>query len=403
MTPAARAVYMRQTARVTHRLIIPKRRLESAAYEVMKIRSDTPRLPDNLAYILFTSGSTGRPKGVLVDHLALEQRLTGFASFAHVDQSAAIAALTSPIFDISLAETLLPLIIGCGLVAPTAAELRLPSELASWLPGSGATVIQGTPTLIQLLRAAQWRPSASQTVWSAGEALPGPLAAWTGERAAGLWNLYGPTETVIYATGWQQHSAEVGFAVTPIGRCLPGSYWRLLPVAEQDIAGHAIGELAIGGDICAVGYLAQDGVIPLSKVTLAGQQLYRTGDLCSVDADGTLHYLGRLDDQVKVRGYRVELGEVEAAALRCTGITHCAAFTMASGGLDAGKLAIAVVGSNVNVANFRRELSMWLPDYMMPTAVFLCDDLPVTGTGKTDRLKIAAEMRARSLRKRNAE
>jgi D-alanine--poly(phosphoribitol) ligase subunit 1 len=395
--PLARADYMRRTGRVTHRLRTPADRLEAASYAVKKIGSIVDDLPDDLAYILFTSGSTGDPKGVLVGHRAVERRLTGLATYADISESAEIASLTNPMFDISLAEVLLPLIVGCGLATPLASALRRPSELKHWLQGSGATLIQGTPTLFQLLQAAQWSPTATQTIWSAGEALPGPLAAWAARHAADVWNLYGPTEAVIYATAWH-YSAPAEWAVMPIGQWLPGSHGELLPHDGLDDnyrrlrEDHEIGELAIGGDITAIGYVRGDGISPLRFATVGAEKLYATGDLCSRDRAGTLHYLGRLDDQVKVRGYRIELGDVESAALRCSRIMRCAAFAMASGGLAAGKLAIAVVGTNVDVAAFRNELAVWLPEYMIPSAVFVRDDLPVTATGKTDRSKVAAEL-----------
>jgi non-ribosomal peptide synthetase component F len=381
--PELRLSYMREIASVTHCILTPLRRLDADAYVIRtQPRPGQPAdLPEGLAYILFTSGSTGAPKGVLVSHAALEQRLTSFAAFVGLAEAAQMAALTSPIFDISLAEMLLPVLVGCGLMVPPAEGLRAPTDIARWIRTCGATVIQGTPTLLQLLRSASWRPTPRHWIWSAGEALPGSLAKWVAEHTPSVWNLYGPTEAVIYATAWRWTGQPVP-SVTPIGHWLPGTRGCLLPNTR---------ELCIAGEILGDGYVGAAGWYPFPTVDIAGKSFYRTGDRCTRDDDGCYWFLGRLDNQVKVRGHRIELQEVEAIALTCAGVDQAVAFTMASGGIERGRLAIALVGHDVDVLTFRRQLSSRLPGYMIPTAVFIRPDLPLTASGKTNRQLVALQ------------
>ncbi|AUG80542.1 thioester reductase [Kitasatospora sp. MMS16-BH015] len=264
-----------------------------------------PRLGlERVAYVMYTSGSTGRPKGVAVSHRALRDRLRALARVPGLRAGETMLAMTSPSFDISLAELLLPLTVGATvLVAPPATRTD-PTLLAGLLADHPVDVLQATPSFWRLALAAGWPGAPEARLWCGGEALTGSLAAALQPHCAELWNLYGPTEATIWAL-----AARIGpDRPVTLGHPLPGAAVALDPPGE--------GELLLHGEAIAEGYLDRPELTERQFITWptpdGPRRAYRTGDRARELPDGTYEFLGRIDDQVKIRGHRIELGEVEA-------------------------------------------------------------------------------------------
>ncbi|MGW4115980.1 amino acid adenylation domain-containing protein [Actinosynnema sp. NPDC004786] len=268
---------------------------------------DEPVKPSDTAYVIYTSGSTGRPKGVCVPHGALGNFLRSMAVRPGITSSDTLLAVTTPAFDISLLELLLPLVEGARVVLAdreTAADGAL---LSAALDASGATVAQATPSTWRMLLDAGWRPRPGFRALAGGEALPRELAGRLLATGVALWNMYGPTETTIWSS-----VGEVGDGPVTLGEPVANTSLHVLDEAGALVPEGVPGELCIGGDGLALGYLDRPELTAQRFLEHPYGRLYRTGDLVRRGARG-IEFLGRLDHQVKLRGHRVELGEVEAA------------------------------------------------------------------------------------------
>jgi amino acid adenylation domain-containing protein/non-ribosomal peptide synthase protein (TIGR01720 family) len=360
------------------------------------------------AYVLYTSGSTGHPKGVVVPHGALSNFLDAMAERPGLGAHDVLVAVTSLAFDIAGLELLLPLYVGARTVVATRAEAGDGALLATLLARHRATVLQATPATWRLLLAAGWPDDRQRSPLRAlcgGEALPRDLAAELAPRAAALWNLYGPTETTIWS------AAERVGRVDGIGRDLAGepdpiSIGRPIACTELlvlDDAGGAepvgvAGELYIGGAGLARGYLARPRLtaasfVPDPRPERPGERLYRTGDRVRRLADGRLAFLGRRDQQLKLRGFRIEPGEIEGALRQHPAVSSAAVVLRSSAAAGEEQLVAFVVprdGVRPEPAELRRHLQARVPDFMLPGAFALLDQLPLTPNGKLDRAALAA-------------
>jgi len=271
--------------------------------------------PDGLAYVIYTSGSTGRPKGVEVPNRALVNFLTAMSERPGLGPDDVLVAVTTLSFDIAGLELWLPLVTGAHVMVASRAEASDPQRLIRLLDDAGATVMQATPATWRMLVEAGWKGRAGLTALCGGEALPVALADQLLDRGVDLWNLYGPTETTIWSTAL--HVTGRGQAVT-IGRPLPNTTLHILDPDLAPVPVGVAGELHIGGAGLARGYLGRPDLTAERFIAhpfdpTPGAFVYKTGDLARWRPDGEVEYLGRLDHQVKVRGFRVECGEVEAA------------------------------------------------------------------------------------------
>ncbi|WP_394823181.1 amino acid adenylation domain-containing protein [Pendulispora albinea] len=271
-----------------------------------------PPGPDDVAYVIYTSGSTGQPKGVLIPHRALSNFLVSMRVEPGLVASDVLVAVTTLSFDIAGLELYLPLCAGARVDIASREVAADGARLAARLEAVGATVMQATPTTWRLLVESGWRGSPSLRIFCGGEALSRDLANRLCARGAGVWNLYGPTETTIWST---LEKVEPGEGPLTIGRPIANTSAYVLDARLQPLPDGVPGELCIGGMGLARGYLGRPEltaerfvVHPLDP----NERLYRTGDLVRARTDGTIEYLGRLDHQVKVRGFRIELGEIEA-------------------------------------------------------------------------------------------
>ncbi|QIQ02258.1 non-ribosomal peptide synthetase [Streptomyces liangshanensis] len=341
------------------------------------------------AYVLYTSGSTGRPKGVAVGHRALVNLLGSFAGLLDSGPGHVWLGLTSLSFDISALELFLPLVTGGRLVLGRDGLGTDGPGLLRLVRDEKVTHVQATPTGWQVLLAAEPGPAGlgGLTALAGGEPLPLPLARELRSLVGRLFNVYGPTETTIWSTRAEIPADPVRVGIgSPIAHTrahVVDRHLRLVPVGQA-------GELLLGGDGLAFGYLGRpeltaDRFVP-DPYGPPGSRLYRTGDLVVRTADGALECLGRIDQQVKIRGHRIELGEIEAVLLGHPAVAR-AAVTLHEGGADGPVLAAYVVpaGDAPDADALRAHLRRTLPAVMCPQRFVTLDALPTTPNGKLDR------------------
>ncbi|TDC90752.1 amino acid adenylation domain-containing protein [Nonomuraea deserti] len=333
--------------------------------------------PGAPAYVLHTSGSTGVPKGVAVPHSALVNLLAGMAALLRSGPGDAWLGGTSLSFDIAGLELYLPLVTGGRLVLADDATARDGVALAGLVARSGVTHVQATPSGWSMLLAGGLDP-AGLVALAGGEALPLALARRLRRRARRLFNMYGPTETTIWSTAWEVPESPDRVS---IGRPLANTTVQVLDRWGSPAPVGVPGELVIGGAGVALGYLRGPGEPP--EPFEGGR--YRTGDRVRWLGDGTLEFLGRDDGQVKVRGHRVEPGEIEATLLRHPRVREAAVVAR-----DDALVAYVAPGAPGDLLERAAE---WLPAYMVPSAVVELDALPLTPNGKVDRRALPAPSR----------
>ncbi len=344
--------------------------------------------PEHPAYVIYTSGSTGTPKGVLVPHRALVNFLAAMGQLFPMDTADRMLAVTTVAFDIHALELYLPLLAGASVVVAERDEVRDPAELAALIRRSRATIMQATPTLWQALLSEHPQGAQGLRMLVGGEALPAPLAARMRELAKETTNLYGPTETTVWST-----AANLGPehpAAPAIGRPVRNTRAYVLDDRLRLVPPGVAGELYLAGQGLARGYLDQAaltaGRFVADPYGPAGSRMYRTGDLACWTEDGKLEYRGRTDHQVKVRGFRMELGEVEAALAAHDQVAQAVVVVREDRPGDRRLVAYVVpAGSAVDHAESIAHVRRRLPEYMVPSAVVSLDTLPVTPNGKLDR------------------
>ncbi|GAA0409542.1 hypothetical protein Acor_36380 [Acrocarpospora corrugata] len=329
--------------------------------------------PDDTAYVLYTSGSTGRPKGVVVPHGALTNLLLAMGELAGSRPEHAWLALTSTAFDISAVELFLPLITGGRVVMASAEHARDGMAAADLIRRGGATHVQATPSGWRILLTGDFPEITGIT---AGEPLSPRLARELRARTVRLINGYGPTETTIYSSTWDVVSDDI-----TIGHPITNTTAYILDRSGLAPVG-VPGELVLGGHGVAAGYLGRPGLtaekfVP-SPYGVAGSRLYRTGDLARWRPDGTIEFLGRTDNQVKLRGHRIELGEIESVLDAHPGVSHAVVAVR-------DDTLIAFVVADAAAEEIRAHAARMLPGYMVPRQVVVLDRLPMTPNGKVDR------------------
>jgi amino acid adenylation domain-containing protein len=341
---------------------------------------------EQAAYAIYTSGSTGTPKGVLVRHGSAVARITWALSAYPRDVLAGVLAATSLCFDLSVFEIFAPLAAG-GTVILADDALALPDLPAA----STVTLVNTVPSaMAELVRAAAL-PRSVRVVNLAGEPLRRDLAEriYAQEGIEEVHNLYGPSEDTTYSTGAR---AERGDEREPaIGRPLPGTRAYLLDSRHRPVPLGAPGELWLGGEGLARGYLGRPDLTadrfrpdPFGP---PASRLYRTGDCARRRSDGSLDYLGRLDHQVKIRGFRVEPGEIETALLDHPDVREAAVLALAGG--ESRRLVAFVAPAAIPLTELRRHLAARLPAFMVPGAFLFLPGLPLTPNGKLDRQALA--------------
>lgn len=353
-----------------------------------------PRPPraEDAAYCMFTSGSTGVPKGVVITHGNLSYFLAAVTRTLGIDEKDTVLAMTTPSFDISLLELLAPLWVGARAEVAAADTQRDPAELVRALSDPEVTLAQATPSTWKLALDAGWRPDGTKRLVSGGEALPRDLADELASAGDTLWNLYGPTETTV----WSCASRVTPGEPVTVGTPLPGTTAVVVDTRMRPVGEGVCGELLLGGPGVSAGYLADPAATAarfLPDPGTPGSRLYRTGDIVRRCDDGAIQFVGRNDDQVKVRGHRVELGDVEQALRGAPGVRDAIAAPL-PGQEGAGLAAYLVLdgdhGDGAAVASAVREhMSATVPPAAAPGELYRIAAVPVNANGKTDRSRAA--------------
>ncbi|GAA3952584.1 hypothetical protein GCM10022384_02660 [Streptomyces marokkonensis] len=351
--------------------------------------------PADPAYMIYTSGTTGRPKGCPNSHRAVSNRLNWAQETFRLRPGDRVAQKTPYGFDVSVWEFFWPLLAGAAVVVARPDEHRSPAHLARWFRESGVTVAHFVPSMLALFltEPEAARAASLRLVLASGEALPAATAHGFRRVLPGaeLHNLYGPTEAAIDVTHWAVPPGWSGTDV-PLGWPIDNTVIRLLDDRLRPVASGEPGEICVGGPAVGLGYHRRPEeqarrFVPSPFPEGEGARLYRTGDLGRVGPDGLLRYLGRQDDQFKIRGLRVEAGEIEAALLAVPGIAQARVLPRRGPGGDVQLAAVCVAGDAgpVPVARVRAELARALPAPLLPSRTVFTDALPLTPNGKLDR------------------
>jgi amino acid adenylation domain-containing protein/FkbM family methyltransferase len=361
--------------------------------------------PESLAYVIYTSGSTGQPKGVQVTHANVSRLFASTAELFQFSEADVWTMFHSAAFDFSVWEIWGALLHGGRLVLVPYLVSRSPAEFYELLCEERVTVLNQTPTAFAQLDEAESRDQSGRylslrLVIFGGEALEvGSLRGWFdrhGEEQPRLVNMYGITETTVHVTYRALGIADVERGVgSVIGRALPDLRLYVLDENQQLAPVGVAGELCVGGAGVARGYLRRAELTAERFVTerfggWSGARMYRSGDLARYRADGELEYLGRKDNQVKIRGHRIELGEIEAALNEHGGIRQSVVVVRADES-GAKQLVAYVVGSGeepVSQSELRGRLRQRLPEYMLPAVVVQLSELPLTTNGKVARARL---------------
>ncbi|WP_290871394.1 amino acid adenylation domain-containing protein [Aquabacterium sp.] len=349
------------------------------------------RQGDDPAYLIYTSGSTGRPKGVVVPHRAVLNFLRSMAHTPGLARNDRLLAVTTLSFDIAVLELLLPLSVGAQVVIASQDDVLDGQALARLIDTQRVTAMQATPSTWRLLIDAGWNGQGRRRFKAlvGGEALQSDLATQLIQRCPAVWNMYGPTETTVWSS-----CARISGQPPDVHIGRPIDHTRLHVL---DHTGHPSpvgvpGELFIGGDGVALGYwqrpdLSQTRFVP--EPGHPGHLMYRTGDLARWRRDGQLEHLGRLDHQIKVRGHRIEPGDIESCLQQHPDVGRCVLVAREDRPGDVRLVAYVVPGlpgQTAKAADLRAHCRQHLPEHMVPQR-FVClpDGLPLLANGKLDR------------------
>ena len=351
---------------------------------------------DDLLYILYTSGSTGNPKGVQITHKNLANFLYSMQNAPGITADDKLLAVTTISFDIAGLELFLPLLTGAEIVLANTAEAKDGRALLDIIKKEQVTVMQATPYTWRIMLEAGWDGSTPIKVICGGEALPQELAQRLLGRASSLWNVYGPTETTVWSTVKQ---LTAGDAVISIGRPINNTSIYILDKYGTPLLPGVAGEIYIGGDGVANGYLNRPELTaekfidnPFIKQT--GSKMYRTGDLGKFMRNGEIECLGRIDAQVKIRGYRIETGEIEFQLAKEKNIKEAVVIARPDR-LGVDKLVAFIVVNEIpgdaasQALDWKDGLKNSLPDYMVPDNFIIIDEMPLTPNGKVDKKALA--------------
>ncbi|QAT87101.1 long-chain-fatty-acid--CoA ligase [Corallococcus coralloides] len=406
--PAERLLFMARDTRLQVLLVQPGQEEKLAALEARVVvlepswrpfareSTQAPRIhvpPEALAYVMYTSGSTGRPKGVCIPHRGVVRLVTG-ANYARFGPEEVLLQLAPISFDAATLELWGALLHGAKLVVFPAHPPSL-EELGATLEREGITTLFLTTALFEQMVMAQPRAlSRVRQVLTGGDVMSPVAARRLLEEDQLIVNAYGPTENTTLSTAHRLTVPADARAPIPIGAPIANSQAYVLDALGAPAPVGVAGELYVGGDGLAWGYLRQPALtaerfVPHPFSTTPGARLYRTGDRARWRADGVLDFLGRNDSQVKVRGFRIEPGEIETALKDSEGVTD--AVIVVREDVPGDKRLVAyVVGAEVDPVALRTRLAAKLPGHMVPSAIVKLERLPLTPSGKVDRKALPA-------------
>jgi amino acid adenylation domain-containing protein len=349
-------------------------------------------IAENLAYVIYTSGSTGRPKGVQLRHRSVVNAVTQAGEVFGLTEQDTLAFVANICFDISVLELFLPLVTGARLVVVSAQDAVDGERIGQILSSYGVTLLHATPATWRLLLQVGWHGHKRLKILSGGEALPCELAEQLASGGSSLWNLYGPTETTIYSSvnGYRPQFSD---GTVPIGRPIGNTQIYILDEHLQPVPIGVPGQLCIGGTGLARGYLNRAELTAASFIPdpfgkKPGGHLYRTGDLARYLSDGNIQYLGRMDHQIKLHGFRIEPGEIESVLGRHPAVRQALVVVREDCPDEKRLVGYVITDGTVEAAALRNFLKAKLPDYMIPSAFVFLDSLPLNSNGKVDRHRL---------------
>ncbi|MET8122930.1 amino acid adenylation domain-containing protein [Micromonospora sp. NPDC005291] len=409
--PADRLAFMARDAQVQAVLVQPgtRERIEAAglpAVPVLDLTGDGATWtresteppaghvhPDNLAYVIFTSGSTGKPKGAMLSHRGISNRLLWMQDAYRLGEQDRVLQKTPYSFDVSVWEFFWPLIVGAQLHVAEPGAHRDPGQLAETIDRYGITVLHFVPSMLQAFLGHPAAAAGCRTVRHvvcSGEALPLELQDRFLELLPGvrLHNLYGPTEASVDVSYWECQRIP-GATTVPIGRPVANTQLYILNPAMVPVPGGVIGELFIGGVQLARGYLDRPDLTAERFVAnpFGPGRLYATGDLARYREDGAVEYAGRKDNQIKIRGHRIEVGEIEAVLAQHPAVQTCLVTVYEASATDKRLAAFHTTrsGRTVTVEELSDHLREQLPEYMIPAHFVALREFPLSANGKIDR------------------
>jgi amino acid adenylation domain-containing protein len=369
------------------------REVENRASEEAPSYRSTVAKPEDTAYVIFTSGSTGRPKGAANTHQGITNRILWMQEQYRLSADDVVLQKTPYGFDVSTWEFFWPLVVGARLEMAPPGVHRDPFELGQLIKRANVTTIHFVPSMLQAFLDHPEARSCSglRRIIASGEALPTELVRrCQGTLSAPLYNLYGPTEAAVDVTAWDCTQDPERDPV-PIGKPIANTRMYVLDAYLRPVPIGVPGEIFIGGVQVGTGYvnrpeLTAERFLPDPFCDPKGGRLYRTGDLGRWDPDGQLTYLGRLDHQVKIRGLRIELSEIESVLDRCAGVRQSVVVAHPPGSSNAKIVAYLAIDDRPGlVENLRAHTAKSLPAYMVPQQFILLDRLPISPNGKVDR------------------
>ena len=404
--PVDRLIYMVENSEVKHVVAhtnqlplteqfntpttIVDRDWETVAAAGLQTPDDKTDPKKDVAYVIYTSGSTGKPKGVLVPHRAAVNMLWSMINWPGFTAEDRILATTTLSFDISVAEMFLPLVTGGSVAVVSRQTAKDTVALVAAIEKYDVTFMQATPAMWRMiLEGDDFVGRPNMKFITAGEPLPRDLIQPMLDRCGEVWNLYGPTETTVYSSGTRIKTDQ--------GRILIG-----VPVANTQVyivdenselcPPETPGEMLIAGDGMTFGYLKRDDLNAEKFVDFNGEKVYRTGDLAQITTDGQIDHMGRIDNQIKFNGHRIELGEIDAAMAMQPNVRSAATVLREDRPGDKRLVGYLLANENTtppNVSEVREEISKTLPDYMVPNIIVVVDEFQYTPSGKLDRKSFA--------------
>lgn len=401
--PKSRLEYFVSDAAL-HFVVAPDRLLLAASELGIPVISTTPLsigedpvgpLPTlnehNAAYVIYTSGSTGRPKGVVIEHQSVMHLLRWMIADCGLQPGDRVMGTASPAFDASVPNFLLPLVTGGTFVALSTETTRDPYALAEAIIRYHPRALQASPTMLRMLSETRWRGDKDLEIWTGGERTAASVIRYIAPRVRSLCNYYGPTEATVQVTMARLGPDDID---SPVGTPPDHVECVLLDPGGQPTPVGETGELFIIGTALARGYI-NDPILtaklfaPIVHGRNSPQRAYRTGDLARIREDNSLLILGRVDDQIKLRGYRIEPGEIERRLMEHPQIIDATVLSQQANDSDEPRL-IAFVKSTgpVDAQSMRTFARQTLPDYMVPAVFIELEEFPLTPNGKVDKAQL---------------
>jgi len=356
--------------------------------KIQSCKSTDPKIsvdPDkSIAYVIYTSGSTGRPKGCLVPHAPAVNQTFAMGDRLKFSQSDSLLATTTLAFDFSIMELFVPLLHGGTLVIADRQTAKDNDALVAAIEKYNVTFMQGTPAMWRLICQTDFAGGPHMTFVAGGEALPRDLLQPMLDRCGRLFNLYGPTETCVGSNMGQIKTAQDRITVGPT---FNNYNVYIVDDAGKQCPPETDGEVWIGGAGVAAGYQNRPELTAEKFVTFAGERVYRSGDLGRMTKDGLLEIVGRIDNQVKIAGHRIELEEIDAEMASCENVRLAATVVqeLSAGDVRLIGYVIAEDSSTVDLGQIRSAISKTLPEYMVPALLTEVSEFPYTPSGKLDR------------------